>query len=210
MILKLSIVIVVSYLLGSIPVGLIVGRLRKGIDIREYGSGKIGGTNVMRTTGIKYGFLTLLLDGFKAGLAVVLAHWIVGDTSMIISHVFINWQLAQVIAGATAIIGHNWPIFAQFKGGRGVSAYFGTMFVMVTLAASLGTIVLAITAYKTRYMSAGSILGALTSLIITALLTILDKSPDIFLVYSLVLVLLVIYEHRDNIGRLKRRTERRL
>lgn len=209
-VLKLIIVLIIAYLLGSIPCGLIIGKLRKGIDIRQYGSGKTGGTNVMRTTGAKLGILTLLIDGAKAGLAVLLAQVIIGNTSIVLANISINWQVAQTMAGIAAIAGHNWPVFAQFRGGRGVAAYFGTMFIMSPLAAAIGVIVLVILARKTRHMSTGSIFGAISSWCITLLLTLGYGNPAVYLIYSSLIVLLIIYQHRDNIRRLRQGTERRL
>jgi acyl phosphate:glycerol-3-phosphate acyltransferase len=208
--LRLTIVLIIAYLLGSIPCGLIIGKLRKGIDIRQYGSGKTGGTNVMRTTGAKLGILTLLIDGFKAGLAVMLAKEIIGNTSIVVGNIFINWQVAQTMAGVAAIAGHNWPIFAQFRGGRGVASYFGTMFIMSPLAATCGVVVLIILARHTRHMSTGSIFGAISSWCLTLILTLGYGDPIPYLIYSSVIVLLIIYQHKDNISRLRQGTERRL
>jgi glycerol-3-phosphate acyltransferase PlsY len=207
---KLAIVVIIAYLLGSIPCGLIIGRLKKGIDIRQYGSGKIGGTNVMRTTGAKLGILTLIIDGVKAGMAVAIAQQIIGNESMLIGSISINWQVAQAMAGTSAIVGHNWPIFAQFRGGRGVAAYFGSMFWMAPIAAACGLAVLAIIALRTRHMSSGSIFGAITSWCVMLILTVGYGDPLVYLLYSSLIVLLIIYQHRDNIGRLRQGTERRL
>lgn len=208
---KLAIVVIIAYLLGSIPCGLIIGRLKKGIDIRQYGSGKIGGTNVMRTTGAKLGILTLIIDGVKAGMAVAIAQAIMGNESMVIGSISINWQeVAQAMAGTSAIVGHNWPLFAQFRGGRGVAAYFGSMFWMAPIAAACGLAVLAIIALRTRHMSSGSIFGAITSWCVMLILTVGYGDPLVYLLYSSLIVLLIIYQHRDNIGRLRQGTERRL
>jgi len=207
---KLAVVVIIAYLLGSIPCGLIIGRLKKGIDIRQYGSGKIGGTNVMRTTGAKLGVLTLIIDGVKAGMAVAIAHTIIGNESMVIGSISINWQVAQAMAGIGAIVGHNWPLFAQFRGGRGVAAYFGSMFWMAPIAAACGLAVLTIIALRTRHMSSGSISGAITSWCVMLILTVSYGDPLVYLLYSSLIVLLVIYQHRDNIERLRQGTERRL
>jgi len=207
---KLAIVVIIAYLLGSIPIGLIIGKLRKGIDIRQHGSGKIGGTNVMRTTGAKLGILTLVIDGFKAGIAVAIAQAVIGNESIVIGSISINWQVAQTMAGIAAIVGHNWPIFAQFRGGRGVAAYFGSMFWIAPLAAACGLAVLAMVALRTRHMSSGSIFGAITSWFVMLILTVSYGDPLVYLLYSSLIVLLVIYQHRDNIKRLRQGTERRL
>jgi glycerol-3-phosphate acyltransferase PlsY len=206
-------VVVIAYLLGSIPVGLIIGKLKKGVDIREYGSGKTGATNVMRTLGTKLGVLTLVLDVVKGGGAVMLAAVIVdgGSGSFTIGGVSVHWQhVAQVAAGLAAIVGHNWPIFAKFKGGRGVTAYFGTLFAIFPPAGIFGAEVVAIAALRSRQMSRGSILGALAAWCLMIPLTIVYNFPPIYLAYGLAGIALLVYQHYDNIKRLRQGTERQL
>jgi glycerol-3-phosphate acyltransferase PlsY len=206
-------VVVIAYLLGSIPFGLIIGKLKGGVDIREYGSGKTGATNVMRTIGTKLGILTLVLDVVKATGAVLLATVIIdsGSGSFAIGGLSIYWQhVAQVVAGLAAIAGHNWPIFAKFKGGRGVTAYFGTLFAIFPPAGIFGAEVVAIAALRSRHMSMGSILGASAALCLMIPLTILYGFPLIYLAYGSVVVALLAYQHQDNIKRLRQGTERRL
>jgi glycerol-3-phosphate acyltransferase PlsY len=210
---KFVAVVVIAYLLGSIPVGLIIGKLKKGVDIREYGSGKTGATNVMRTLGTKLGVLTLVLDVVKAGGAVMLAAVIVdgGSGSFIVGGVSIYWQhVAQVVAGLAAIVGHNWPIFAKFKGGRGVTAYFGTLFAIFPPAGIFGAEIVAIAALRSRQMSRGSILGALAAWCLMIPLTIVYNFPPIYLAYGLAGIALLVYQHYDNIKRLRQGTERQL
>ena len=205
--------VVLAYLLGSIPFGLIIGKLKGGVDIRDYGSGRTGATNVMRTVGTKLGILTLVLDVVKAAVAVGLAAIIVGRSAGIftIGGVTIYWQqVAQVVAGLAAVAGHNWPVFAKFKGGRGVTAYFGTLFAIYPPAGIFGAQVLAITALRSRHMSLGSILGALAALCLMIPLVVLYNFPLIYLVYGSVVVVLLVYQHQDNIKRLRQGTERRL
>jgi len=206
-------VVVIAYLLGSIPFGLIIGKLKSGVDIREHGSGKTGATNVMRTAGTKLGVLTIVLDVVKAGGAVMLATVIIdgGSGSLIIGGVSIYWQhVAQVAAGLAAIAGHNWPVFAKFKGGRGVTAYFGTLFAIFPPAGILGAEVVAITALRSRQMSKGSILGALAAWCLMIPLTIAYNFPPIYLAYGLVVIALLVYQHQDNIKRLRQGIERQL
>jgi glycerol-3-phosphate acyltransferase PlsY len=207
-------VVVIAYLLGSIPFGLIIGKLKKGIDIREHGSGKTGATNVMRAVGTKLGFLTLVLDVVKAAVAVMLATAIVGRGSgvLTIGSVSVYWQhIAQVAAGFAAVAGHNWPVFAKFKGGRGVTAYFGTVFAIFPPAGIFGAEVLTIAALRSRHMSIGSLLGALATWCLMLPLTIVyNLLPPIYLVYGSVVIALIAYQHRDNIKRLRQGTERRL
>ncbi len=213
MIAKFVAVVVIAYLLGSIPFGLIISKLKSGVDIREHGSGKTGATNVMRTIGTKLGVLTLVLDVVKATGAVVLATIIIdsGSGFFTIGGLFVYWQhVAQVSAGLAAIAGHNWPVFAKFKGGRGVTAYFGTLFAIYPPAGIFGAQVVAIAALRSRHMSTGSILGALAAVCLMIPLTIAYSFPPIYLAYGLAVVALVVYQHQDNIKRLRQGTERRL
>ena len=206
-------VVVIAYLLGSIPFGLIIGKLKSGVDIREHGSGKTGATNVMRTAGTKLGVLTIVLDVVKAGGAVMLATVIIdgGSGSLTIGGVSLYWQhVAQVAAGLAAIAGHNWPVFAKFKGGRGVTAYFGTLFAIFPPAGILGAEIVAIAALRSRHMSKGSILGALAAWCLMIPLTIAYNFPPIYLAYGLVVIALLVYQHQDNIKRLRQGIERRL
>ena len=206
-------VVVIAYLLGSIPFGLIMGKLKGGVDIREHGSGKTGATNVMRTLGTKLGVLTIVLDVVKAGGAVMLATVIIdsGSGSLTIGGVSLYWQhVAQVAAGLAAVAGHNWPVFAKFKGGKGITAYFGTLFVIYPPAGIFGAQIVAIAALRSRHMSKGSILGALAAWCLMIPLTIAYNFPPIYLAYGLVVIALLVYQHQDNIKRLRQGIERQL
>jgi len=207
---KFVAIVIIAYLLGSIPFGLIIGKLRGGIDVRKYGSGKTGATNVMRATGTRFGVLTLVLDVAKAAGAVMLAKAIVGGGVLPIGSLFLHWQGAQVMAGLAVVAGHNWPVFAGFKGGRGVTAYFGTLFAIFPPAAILGAEVVAISALRSRYMSIGSILGASAAWCLMIPLTIAYNFPPVYLAYGLAVIGLLVYQHLDNIKRLRQGTERRL
>ena len=211
---RFAAVVIIAYLLGSIPFGLIIGRLRKGVDIREQGSGKTGATNLMRVVGTKLGLLALVLDVVKATGAVMLAAVIVdgGTGALMIGAASVYWQhIAQVAAGLAAVVGHNWPIFAKFRGGRGVTAYFGTLFAIFPPAGIFGAEVLAIAALRSRHMSLGSLLGALATWCLMLPLTIIyHLLPPIYLVYGFVVIALIAYQHRDNVKRLRQGTERQL
>ncbi len=202
--------VIIAYLLGSIPFGLIIGKLKKGVDVRKYGSGKTGATNVMRTVGTKFGILTIVLDVAKAAIAVMLAKIIVGSAILTIGSLSLHWQIAQVIAGLAAMAGHNWPVFARFKGGRGVTAYFGTLFAIYPPAAIFGVEVLAISALHSRHMSLGSILAVLAVWCLLVPLTIVYNFPPIYLAYGLAATALLVFQHRDNVKRLQQGIERRL
>jgi glycerol-3-phosphate acyltransferase PlsY len=207
-------VVIIAYVLGSIPFGLIIGKLKKGVDIREQGSGKTGATNLMRVAGTKLGLLALVLDVVKATGAVLLAALIVdrGAGVLTIGGASVYWQhIAQVAAGFAVVAGHNWPIFAKFKGGRGVTAYFGTLFAIFPPAGIFGAEVLAIAALRSRHMSLGSLLGAVATWCLMLPLTIIyHLLPPIYLVYGFVVIALIAYEHRDNVKRLRQGTERQL
>jgi glycerol-3-phosphate acyltransferase PlsY len=210
---KFAAVAVIAYLLGSIPFGLIIGKLKSGVDVREHGSGKTGATNVMRTVGTKLGVVTLILDVVKATVAVMLAAVIIdkGSGVLTVGGVSAYWQyLAQVLAGLAAVAGHSWPIFAKFRGGRGVTAYFGTLFAIFPPAGIFGAEVLAIAALRSRHMSLGSLLGAFAACCLMIPMTILYNFPIIYLVYGLVVTAVLVYQHLDNIKRLRQGTERRL
>jgi len=206
-------IVLVAYLLGSIPFGLIIGKLKSGVDVRQHGSGKTGATNVMRTAGTKLGFVTLGLDVFKATAAVMLAAVILrgGGGIATVAGVSVHWHhIGQVVAGLAAVAGHNWPIFAKFRGGRGVTAYFGTLFAIYPPAGIFGAQVVAIAALRSRHMSLGSIMGALAALCLMIPLTFLYGFPVIYLAYNAAVVALLVYQHQDNIKRLRQGTERRL
>jgi glycerol-3-phosphate acyltransferase PlsY len=207
-------VVIIAYILGSIPFGLIIGKLKKGVDIREQGSGKTGATNLMRVAGTKLGLLALVLDVVKATGAVLLAALIVdrGAGALTIGSASVYWQhIAQVAAGLAAVAGHNWPIFAKFRGGRGVTAYFGTLFAIFPPAGIFGAEILAIAALRSRHMSLGSLLGAVATWCLMLPLTIIyHLLPPIYLVYGFVVIALIAYEHRDNVKRLRQGTERQL
>lgn len=207
---KFIAVIISSYLIGSIPFGVIIGRSLAGIDPRDYGSGKSGGTNVMRMLGAKAGMLVIVLDVAKGAAAVFLASVIVGGTVVDLNSFYVHRQTAEMIASLAAICGHNWPVFLKFRGGRGVATFFGTLLPIAPGAAIFGVEVLGIVAVSTRYMSAGSIAGALAAWAIVVPLTLFDSFPPIMMAVILVAAGLVVYQHRDNISRLRAGIERKI
>ncbi len=203
-------ILVLSYLLGSIPMGLIIAWLKTGGDLRATGSGKTGATNVMRSAGRGLGFLTLFLDGLKAAIAVLVASLLWPYAVRHIGGSSITVPMMQGLAGLAAIFGHNRPLFAGFRGGRGVSSFFGSMCMIHLPAALLGIEVLAAVALISRFMSLGSIVGGLTTCVVMAILYWTGWVPWPHLAYSLLAVGILTIEHRDNIGRLRNGTERKL
>jgi glycerol-3-phosphate acyltransferase PlsY len=211
MVLKLISGILLGYLIGAIPIGLIVGKLARGVDIRDHGSGKMGSTNVLRTLGVKAGILVLLADCGKGIAAVLLAGLIFGKGHTIaIGNFDIGVNIARAVAGLAAVVGHTWPIYIGFKGGRGVSTYSAALFILSPLYTlcpfALAMVVLA----SWRYVSLASIVGVASSVVVMACLVALGKQPGEFLVYTVLGAALVIFSHRDNIARLRAGEERRL
>ena len=205
-------VVVIGYLLGSIPFGLLISRLTVKTDIREVGSGKTGGTNVIRVAGKKAGALVIILDLSKGLLAVVIAGLIFSGDYLAVNELGLLWmsRSARILAALAAIAGHSWPIFAKFRGGRGVATFFGGLIALCPPAALFGIEVLIIGAGLTRYMSLGSIAGAVGAYAILVPLTIINGFPIEYLIYALVGAIFIIVMHRDNISRLLASKERKI
>lgn len=207
---KFVLVLIVGYLLGSIPVGRIVSHYHANKDILAYGSGKTGATNVLRTVGTKAAALVVIGDVCKGILSVVFAFLIFGNDLLVVGNFGLGTLVAQVLAALASIAGHNWSIFMKFKGGRGVATFFGGLIALCPPAALLGGEILFVSAGLTRYASFGSILGVISAYLILVPLTIIYKFPLEYLVYALIGGLVIIYMHRDNINRLVAGTERKI
>ena len=199
---KFVAVVLIGYLLGSIPFGVIISKRSAGVDVRDYGSGKTGATNVARVAGRKAAVLVTILDALKGLLAVVFAGLIFGGGWLV--------ESAQVLAALAAIAGHKWPVFIKFKGGRGVASFFGGLLALCPPAALFGLGVLVLAASLTRYASLGSIAGAVGTYAILVPLTIFNGFPIEYLAYTLIGAIFIIVMHRDNISRLLSGTERKI
>ncbi len=207
---KLAVIAIIAYLLGSIPFGLIFSRAIAHVDIRKFGSGNIGATNVLRTLGPKVGIPTLILDLAKAALAVLAGMLIMGGEPLVMFGIDVHVQAAQALSALMAVVGHNWSIFLKFKGGKGVATFIGGLLVINPIVALIGAGVGIIIAVATRYVSLGSILGSLAVLLIIGALTALALTAPVYLAYILVAVALIIYQHRTNIQRLQAGKELKL
>jgi len=174
---KFILVAFIGYLLGSIPFGLIISKYKAKIDIRQYGSGKIGGTNVLRTLGKKAFLLVVLLDISKGALAVILAGIIFGQEYIVVGSSGLGLLFAQVIAALAAITGHIWPIFLKFKGGRGVATFIGGLIALCPVAGLFGGEALIIGAGLSGFASLGSIIGVVGAYAILIPLTIMNGYP---------------------------------
>jgi glycerol-3-phosphate acyltransferase PlsY len=209
---KFVAVILLGYFLGAIPFGVMIARRSAKVDITSHGSGKIGATNVLRVAGKKAAALVLVFDVLKGFLPVVFAA-LIFNGEYILTGSTSPWMLsrtAQIVAALAAIAGHKWSVFLRFGGGRGVATFFGGLLALCPAAALFGGEILFLGACLTRYVSLGSISGAVAAYAILIPLTILDGFPVEFLVYALVGAVFIIVVHRDNIGRLLAGTERRL
>ena len=200
------ILLVLSYLTGSIPTSIIVSRIAKNIDIRDHGSGNAGATNVYRILGWKYALIVLLLDIFKAWLPTAIYATTIFQYISILGIGFM-----QILCGSFAVIGHTYPIFARFKGGKGVGPLIGVLLALFPIAFPLCLIVAIAIIVTTGYVSLGSIFAAISLPIFILILPVLGIiSPNLSLVvFSLLVPWFVIYTHRSNISRIRNGTENR-
>ena len=203
----LSTIIILSYLIGSIPTSIIISKAAKGIDIREHGSGNAGGTNVMRVLGWKQGVLVILLDALKGVLAViVVARLHYGSMPFENATPFDDFTLVQIIAGISAVIGHIWTVFAGFKGGKGIATALGMLLMIVTvdMLIAIGVFILVVT--FSRYVSLASLAGAVAvplALIVRENVFNVDiPNYNTLLPFLILVALLVIFTHRKNVIRL--------
>lgn len=198
---------VAGYLLGSLPSGVIAGRIFGNVDPRTQGSGKTGTTNVLRTLGPGAAAVVLLLDFGKGVAAVLLARYIL----MPAPPASLNLQgWAEAVGGFAAILGHNYSIFISFTGGRGVATGGGTMLAIspISFVAALVGIIVPIAV--TRYVSLGSIVGAATGAITDVILAATGHDIWPHAIYIVAGATFIILHHRDNIERLLAGTERKL
>jgi glycerol-3-phosphate acyltransferase PlsY len=207
---KFAAVIIMGYLLGSIPFGLLIGRRSAKVDVRQYGSGKTGATNVLRAAGKKAAALVVILDVSKGVLAVLFAGLIIRGDYLVVGEFGLGMLVAQVLAASAAIIGHIFPVFLKFKGGRGVAPFFGGLIALCPPAAIFGGEILIIGAGLTKFASLGSIAGVVGTYAVLVPLTILSGFPIEYLAYALIGTIIVIVMHRDNIVRLVKGKERKL
>lgn len=207
---KFVAVIILGYLLGSIPSGVLVGRRMAGVDVRQHGSGRTGTTNVLRTAGKKAAVIAAGLDILKGVLAVAFAGWIVGTGALLIGGFSLGMPAAKVLAALTAIVGHIWPVFLRFRGGRGVATFFGALVTLHPVTAVISFVVLVAGAGLTRYVSVGSISAVIAAFILLLSLTVFGGIPVEYPVFGLVSAGLIIVTHRDNIARLIAGKERKI
>ena len=193
--------IIVSYLLGSIPFGYLIVSAKTGSDIRATGSGGTGATNVSRRAGKAAGVLTLLLDALKGSAAVVIAKVLVDGVDQA------TWWIG--LAGILAMLGHIFPIWLRFRGGKGVATGVGVFVVLAPTAVLLSGVVFVIVVWLTRYVSLGSMTGAVLIPFFVWVESLIRPNADAYAVIASTFVgaLLIVYAHRANVGRLLTHTE---
>jgi acyl phosphate:glycerol-3-phosphate acyltransferase len=195
-------VLVAAYLLGSIPFGYLIVRAKEGADVRETGSGGTGATNVTRKAGKKAGIITLLLDAAKGAAAVLLARWLLTDD------LGINWWTAA--ASIVAVIGHCFPVWLGFRGGKGVATGVGVFLALSPLAVAIALLVFIFVVWLTRYVSLGSITATVAFPLCVWLLSLYVKptaSIAPLMTAAIVGGAIIILMHRANISRLMAGTE---
>ncbi|MCP6683029.1 glycerol-3-phosphate 1-O-acyltransferase PlsY [Bacillus nakamurai] len=185
----IALLIILAYLIGSIPSGLVVGKLAKGIDIREHGSGNLGATNAFRTLGVKAGSIVIAADILKGTLAAALSY-------------LLHIPIHPLLAGVAAVIGHVFPVFAKFKGGKAVATSAGVLLFYAPLLFVTMVAVFFIFLYLTKFVSLSSMLTG----IYTIIYCLFVKDPYLLIVVTL-LTAFVIYRHRANIKRIINKTE---
>ncbi len=193
----LSLLVLAAYLLGSIPNGLLIARL-KGIDLQKVGSGNIGATNVFRCVGKGWGIAAFVLDAVKGFVPAFFFPRLLESAP--------PWL--GLACGVAAVAGHNWPVWLKFKGGKGVSTSAGMLLGIAPAAVGVGFAVFALTVALTRFVSLGSILAAIA---VPAAYLGMNGAENRLLAGALVIMgALVIFKHRANVGRLLRGTEPRI
>lgn len=188
-------VALLGYVLGSVQSGLLVGRALRGIDVREYGSGKTGFTNTLRTVGLGGALVVVALDILKGVAPVLIGRFVFDD------------PLAAALGGATSVAGHTWPVFAGFRGGRGVATSFGAFLAVAPLAALLTLVVGGIVLGVTRYVSLMSITAMLAGFTLLSVFVIAGWTDPEYELFGVAVTLSVELNHLGNLKRLLRGTE---
>jgi acyl phosphate:glycerol-3-phosphate acyltransferase len=206
--------LVAGYLLGSIPTGVIVSRVVRGGDPRLQGSGKTGATNILRTLGPSAAAVVVLVDLLKGVAAVLVARYLLFGSIAHPGYSDLVWALlrdsAEALAAIAALMGHNYSVFIGFKGGRGVLTGTGAMITMSPLAFIFAALSGIPAVFLTRYVSLGSILGAIMAGSMEIFLTLIGRDSWPHCAFIVVASAIVVIAHRDNIQRLRAGVERKL
>ncbi len=190
---KAILLVTFGYVVGSIPFAFLLSR-RRGIDLRQVGSGNIGAANVLRTSGVTAGMIAVTLDGLKGSIPVVVAQALAAGSAI------------PVAAGVASVIGHVFPVWLRFRGGKGVATAAGVFAVLAPAALAIASIVFIATVWVTQYVSAGSIAGTIALAIAISLSTL----PRSVAIGAAITTLVILYRHRGNLARIMTRNERRV
>jgi glycerol-3-phosphate acyltransferase PlsY len=198
------IIIAIAYLIGAVPFGLLIAKRVSGIDLREFGSGNIGTSNAVRAMGRRWGFVVFLLDFLKGFLPVLACYWLVGDHRETL-------DLLQVLTGTAAVLGHCYPIYLGFRGGKGVATGCGAIVAINVWIFISGGVVWLVTRFATRYAGLASIMMGITFPIAA---WVCDRIKGVhrpeLLVGSFLLTILILVRHRSNMMRMLKGTEPRI
>ncbi len=190
----MPLIVVSAYLIGSIPFALLLAKRWGARDLRQVGSGNVGAANVLRASGVAAGVLAAVLDIGKGAASVLLAERMNADGSTLAA------------AGLAAIVGHIYPIWLRFRGGKGVATACGVFSVLTPLAVPPALVIFLATVWFTQYISLGSILASLA----LPTFAYVIGSPAPVMIVACVAAVIIIFRHRSNLGRLRAGTERRL
>jgi acyl phosphate:glycerol-3-phosphate acyltransferase len=189
----MPLIIAAAYLIGSIPFALILARRWGAADLRRVGSGNLGATNVLRASGVTAGMLVAALDIAKGAVSVVLAQRLGGDGA------------GPAAAGVAAIVGHVYPVWLGFRGGKGVATACGVFTVLTPLAVPPALAIFLASVWATRYISVGSVLAS----VVLPTAAYVTGSPGPVVVAAVAASVLIVFRHRSNLARLREGTERR-
>jgi len=185
--------VTLAYLVGSIPFAFLLSR-QQGVDLRRTGSGNLGATNVLRTTGVRAAVLAMVLDAMKGTVAVLVAESLSAGL------------VAPVAAAFASVVGHVYPVWLRFRGGKGVATAAGAFAVLAPAALMVAAVVFLVAVSVTRFISVGSIAGAVTLTVVAAA----SGAPEIVTIGAAASAVIIIHGHRGNLARLVAGTERRI
>ncbi|NHZ87134.1 MAG: glycerol-3-phosphate 1-O-acyltransferase PlsY [Planctomycetia bacterium] len=203
---QLLLLLFLSYITGSFPTSIIIGKIAKGIDIREHGSGNAGGTNVFRVLGWKPASIVVIVDIFKGWLPTAIY-----ATTLFQNQPINDVGVIQILCGFAAVLGHTYTIFAGFRGGKGIGTIAGMLIALFPITFPLCLLVFVITLILTGYVSLSSILATVALPIILLILPIIGIQQDqlSLMIFALLVPFFTIFTHRSNIVRLREGTENR-
>jgi acyl phosphate:glycerol-3-phosphate acyltransferase len=195
-----ALAVTIAYLVGSIPFAYLLSR-RRGVDLRHVGSGNVGASNVLRTSGVRAAVLAMALDGVKGALAVLLAQRLMGSAG-----VAAGGATVPVAAGLASVVGHVYPVWLRFRGGKGVATAAGVFAVLMPAALGVAGAVFLIAVWLTRYISVGSVAGAAA----LATAAAVSDAPAAVAAGAALVLVLILFRHRANVRRVIAGTERRV